>query len=54
MSELAISRRFIILDTETSPEQILALASVVVALGATYWLIRDSDARRHGAANAAP
>jgi len=46
---LAISRKFIILDTGTSPEQIFALAAVVVALGATYWLIRDSDARRYRA-----
>jgi uncharacterized membrane protein (DUF373 family) len=51
---LAISRKFIILDTETPPEQVFALAAAVVALGATYWLIRDSDIRRHGAANAAP
>jgi len=51
---LAISRKFIILDTGTSPEHILALATVVVALGATYWLIRDSDARRNGTAHALP
>ena len=46
---LAISRKFVILDTHAPPEKVLALAAVVVALGATYWLIRDSDARRHGA-----
>jgi uncharacterized membrane protein (DUF373 family) len=40
---LAVARKFIILDAEMSPEHIVALASVVVALGATYWLIRDRD-----------
>jgi uncharacterized membrane protein (DUF373 family) len=44
---LAISRKFIILDSDTPPPHVLALAAVVVALGATYWLIGDSDARRH-------
>ena len=38
---LAISRKFIILDPEASPEKMLALAAVVVALGVTYWLTRD-------------
>ena len=51
---LAISRKFIILDADTPPQQVLALAAVVVALGATYWLIRDSDARRHGTVNPVP
>jgi uncharacterized membrane protein (DUF373 family) len=51
---LAVSRKFIILDTGTSPEHILALATVVVAIGATYWLIRDSDPRRSGTAHALP
>jgi uncharacterized membrane protein (DUF373 family) len=41
---LAISRKFIILEAEMSPAHIMALASVVVALGVTYWLIRDRDA----------
>ena len=45
---LAISRKFIILDAGTPPQHVLALAAVVIALGTTYWLIRDSDARRHG------
>jgi uncharacterized membrane protein (DUF373 family) len=41
---LAVSRKFIILDTShTSPQTILALASVVVALGVTYWLVRKRD-----------
>lgn len=43
---LAISRKFIVLDSDTPPQHVLALAAVVVALGATYWLIRESDVRR--------
>ncbi|MGZ5090241.1 MAG: phosphate-starvation-inducible PsiE family protein [Burkholderiales bacterium] len=42
---LAVSRKFIILDAEMSPEHIMALASVVVALGVAYWLIRDREVR---------
>src|SRR2546423_6565918 len=38
---LAISRKFIILEADTSPANVFALASVVVALGLTYWLLRD-------------
>jgi uncharacterized membrane protein (DUF373 family) len=45
---LAISRKFIVLDAHAPAQHVLALAAVVVALGATYWLIRDSDVRRHG------
>jgi uncharacterized membrane protein (DUF373 family) len=45
---LAISRKFIILDAEMSPAHIVALASVVVALGVTYWLIRDRDVGQTG------
>ncbi len=33
---------------DDAPPHVLALAAVVVALGGTYWLIRDSDGRRHG------
>jgi uncharacterized membrane protein (DUF373 family) len=43
---LAVSRKFIILDAEMSPAHIIALASVVVALGVAYWLIRDREVRR--------
>lgn len=42
---LAISRKFIILDVEASVMHMLALAAIVVALGATYWLTRDYDRR---------
>jgi uncharacterized membrane protein (DUF373 family) len=44
---LAISRKFIVLDAATAWEHVLALAAVVVAVGTAYWLIGDSDARRH-------
>ena len=44
---LALARKFIILDThEYSAATILALAAVVIALGVTYWLIRERDARQ--------
>jgi uncharacterized membrane protein (DUF373 family) len=46
ISLLALARKFIILDLkETSPNQMFALASVTIALGITYWLIRDRDNR---------
>jgi uncharacterized membrane protein (DUF373 family) len=41
---LAVSRKFIVLDTNhTSPQTIFALAAVVVALGLSYWLVRRHD-----------
>ena len=44
---LAIARKFIILDLKTqSPMSVLALAASVIALGATYWLVRDRQDRR--------
>jgi len=43
---LALARKFIILDAkEYSAGTLFALASLVIALGATYWLVRDRDAR---------
>jgi len=47
---LALSRKFIILEADQySAQTILGLAAAVVALGLTYWLIRDRDARAAGA-----
>jgi uncharacterized membrane protein (DUF373 family) len=43
---LAVSRKFIILDNEATPAHIVALAAVVVALAAAYWLVRDRDLRQ--------
>ena len=42
---LALARKFIILDLKhTPPEMLLGLAAVTLALGVTYWLLRE----RHG------
>jgi uncharacterized membrane protein (DUF373 family) len=44
---LALARKFIILEAnEYSAATIFALAAVVVALGVTYWLVQERDARR--------
>jgi uncharacterized membrane protein (DUF373 family) len=41
---LALARKLIILDMhEVSAATILALAAVLLALGVTYWLVRDQD-----------
>jgi uncharacterized membrane protein (DUF373 family) len=46
ISLLALARKFIILDvTETTPNQLFGLAAVTLALGITYWLIRERDDR---------
>jgi uncharacterized membrane protein (DUF373 family) len=43
---LALARKFIILDLkETSASELAALATVTLALGITYWLIRERDER---------
>lgn len=43
---LALARKFIILDTgEMSAQTILALAGVILALGISYWLLRERDDR---------
>lgn len=43
---LALARKFIILDIrETTPGYLLGLAAITLALGATYWLIRERDDR---------
>jgi uncharacterized membrane protein (DUF373 family) len=41
---LALSRKLIILDmTQFSATTLLALAALLLALGVTYWLVRDRD-----------
>ena len=41
---LALARKFIILDLqETTPEYLFGLAAITLALGVTYWLVRDCD-----------
>ncbi|WP_240126962.1 phosphate-starvation-inducible PsiE family protein [Thermomonas alba] len=42
---IALSRKFVILDPEASPGKIAALAGATLALGATYWLLRERDDR---------
>ena len=43
---LALARKFIILDLqETTLEELLGLGAVTLALGITYWLIRERDDR---------
>jgi len=44
---LALSRKVIMLElSEVTPGQGAALAGLTLALGVTYWLIRDRDERR--------
>jgi uncharacterized membrane protein (DUF373 family) len=43
---LALARKFIILDIqEVSAEQMLGLAAISLALGISYWLVRERDDR---------
>ncbi|MBW4310281.1 heat resistance protein PsiE-GI, partial [Escherichia coli] len=42
---IALSRKFVILDSNASPAKIAALASATLALGATYWLLRKRGDR---------
>lgn len=46
---MALARKFIIIDpTAQPPAMLLALAGVILALGAVYWLMRDRDSRDAG------
>ena len=42
---IALSRKFVVLDPDTSPAKVAALAGAVLALGLTYWLLRQRDDR---------
>lgn len=42
---IALARKFVILDPDVSPAQVAALAGATLALGATYWLLRERDDR---------
>jgi uncharacterized membrane protein (DUF373 family) len=43
---LALARKFIILDVRaTTPGDLLGLAAITLALGATYWLVRAREDR---------
>ena len=44
---LAVARKFLILDIkDVSAGQLVGLAAVALALGVTYWLVRERDERR--------
>jgi uncharacterized membrane protein (DUF373 family) len=44
---LALSRKLVILDlSEFSAGTVLGLAAVLLALGVTYWLVRDQDIKQ--------
>lgn len=38
---IALSRKFVILDPEVGPGKVMALAAATLALGVTYWLLRE-------------
>lgn len=40
---IALSRKFIILDPDTTPGKVAALAGATLALGLVYWLLRERD-----------
>ncbi len=43
---LALARKFIILEPDVDPAKVAALAGTVLALGLTYWLMRERDDRK--------
>jgi uncharacterized membrane protein (DUF373 family) len=43
ISLIALARKFVVLDAQTSPAKIAALAGALLALGIVYWLVRDRD-----------
>lgn len=42
---LSLARKFVILDPEISSAKVAALAGAALALGVTYWLLRERDDR---------
>jgi len=42
---IALARKFVILNPETSPAKVAALSGAALALGLVYWLMRDRDDR---------
>jgi uncharacterized membrane protein (DUF373 family) len=44
IAQLAVVRKVIVTDLyEAAPASVAALAALVLALGATYWLMRERD-----------
>lgn len=46
---IALARKFVILDPDTGPARIAALAGASLALGVVYWLLRERDDREAAA-----
>ena len=42
---IALSRKIVIRDPDVSPAKVAALAGATLALGLTYWLLRERDDR---------
>ncbi|WP_281983917.1 phosphate-starvation-inducible PsiE family protein [Azonexus hydrophilus] len=42
---IALARKFVILNPDASPGKVAALAGATLALGVTYWLLRERDDR---------
>ena len=40
---IALSRKFVVLEPDTSPARIAALSGATLALGIVYWLMRERD-----------
>lgn len=51
---IALARKFVILDPDVSPAKVAALAGATLALGATYWLLRERDDRSEVLAKSGP
>ena len=51
---IALARKFVILDPDVSPSEVAALAGATLALGATYWLLRERDDRSEVLAKSGP
>lgn len=43
---LALTRELIILEPDVDPAKVAVLAGAVLALGLTYWLMRERDGRK--------
>ena len=43
---LALARKLIILEPDVAPAKVAVLAGTVLALGLTYWLMRERDDRK--------
>lgn len=42
---IALARKFVVLDPDIGPAKVAALAGATLALGITYWLLRERDDR---------